>query len=58
MNHQAEDLRKESEEINRGIDRAFAQRTPEQKQQELARLVEAAHRLLGQAQQMKDGENK
>ncbi|SDH83622.1 hypothetical protein SAMN04489735_10753 [Aneurinibacillus thermoaerophilus] len=57
MNHQAEDLRKESEEIKRGIDRAFAQRTPEQKQQELARLVEAAHRLLGQAQQMKGGES-
>ncbi|SDH69690.1 hypothetical protein SAMN04489735_104433 [Aneurinibacillus thermoaerophilus] len=57
MNHQVEALKRESEEINRGIDRAFAQRTPEQKQQELTRLVEAAHRLLGQAQQMKGGES-
>ncbi|MED0678281.1 hypothetical protein [Aneurinibacillus thermoaerophilus] len=58
MNHQAEELRKESEEISRGIDRVFAQRTPEQKQQELARLIEAAHRLPGNARRVKGGERR
>lgn len=56
MNHQAEALRKESEEINRGIDQAFNQPSPEQRQQELARLVEAAHRLLGKVRQAKGGD--
>lgn len=50
---QAEALRMASIKIRQDVDRMLAQRTPEQKQQELNRLVKAARHFLGQAQQAK-----
>jgi hypothetical protein len=55
MNHQAEALRKESEEIKRGIDRALSQPLPEQRQREFDEMIKAAHRLWWKIEQVKGG---
>lgn len=54
---QAEALRVASIKIRQSTYRALAQRTPEQKKQELERLVKAAHDMLGQARQARGGES-
>ncbi|SDH84011.1 hypothetical protein SAMN04489735_10763 [Aneurinibacillus thermoaerophilus] len=55
MSHQTEALKRESEEINRGIDQALSQPLPEQRQREFDEMIKAAHRLWWKIEQVKGG---